>query len=282
VPVAHEKEGKTSFAHVYDEPDPRPYFAALEPLDYRTPAHAEPIFRRLIAARRSSGRDGTVLDLCCSYGTNAALLNHDLTLDDLYARYTDERIALLDSDDLADEDRRLFAEHRRDDATRIGGCDVASRAVRYAERAGLLDAAFVEDLESAPPSPRLAAFGADVDLVTVTGGIGYIGATTLTRILGTASSSPPWIAAFALRMVPYGPIAAALAEHGLVTETLDATFPQRRFATADERDYVLQELEESGIGVAGEEEGSYLAVVHISRPVTDADPPLDELLSGTY
>lgn len=198
--MTHEKEGKASFAHVYDEPDPRPYFRELGPLDYRTPAHAEPIFRRLIA-----------------------------------------------------RPTRSVTRTVRGCWTRSGG-----------------------------PSPALADFTADVDLVTVTGGVGYIGAATLARILRAASSPPPWIAAFALRMVPYGPIAAALADHGLVTETLSATFPQRRFATPDERDYVLRELEEAGVGLAGEEAGHYLAVAHVSRPVGEADTPVDDLLSGTY
>ncbi|MGK5632815.1 hypothetical protein ACSNOD_30815, partial [Streptomyces sp. URMC 123] len=39
-------EGRTPFDHVYDEPDPRAFFRALGPLDYRIPHHARSIFRR--------------------------------------------------------------------------------------------------------------------------------------------------------------------------------------------------------------------------------------------
>lgn len=279
MPVTHQKDGKASFTHVYDEPDPRPYFRTLGPLEYRTPGHAQPIFRRLLDAQREAGRGGAVLDLCCSYGLNAALLNHDVTLDVLYARYTRSELEELGGDELAAADRRFYAERRRDDTVPVGGCDVAGNAVRYAERAGLVDVGFVEDLESDPPSGRLSDFVAEVDLVTITGGVGYVGDRTLERILDARRGRPPWIAAFALRVVDYDPIAGSLTEHGLVTETLDRPFRQRRFAGPDERDYVLRELEESGVGIAGEDEGYYLAELHVSRPVDEAGSALDELVA---
>ncbi|KPC83446.1 hypothetical protein ADL35_17450, partial [Streptomyces sp. NRRL WC-3753] len=113
-----------------------------------------------------------------SYGVNAALLNHKLSLADLYDRYTDAReTGGLSAVLLADEDRTFFDELRRPEAVRTIGIDAAKRAVGYAERVGLLDAGFAENLEAAEPSARLRRTLAGTDLITVTGGVGYISAT---------------------------------------------------------------------------------------------------------
>ena len=54
----------------------------------------------------------------------------------------------------------------------------------------------------------------------------------------------PWVATFPTRMVDYGTIVEVLSKYGLVTEKLPGrTFPQRRFETAEEQEYVLGELE---------------------------------------
>ncbi|MFB6812383.1 hypothetical protein [Streptomyces sp. NPDC056387] len=83
--------GMTSFDDVYGLPDPRGHFGRLGPYGYQTPGHAQPVFRALAGELPPERR--AVLDLCCSYGIDAALLNHDLTLDDLYAHYTSPRPA---------------------------------------------------------------------------------------------------------------------------------------------------------------------------------------------
>ncbi|MBA3611025.1 MAG: hypothetical protein H0W54_06380, partial [Rubrobacter sp.] len=84
----HNEESKANFNHVYDLPDPRGYFETLGSLGYLAPEHGRRVFSALLKSMRGeAGEDPKVLDLCCSYGVNAALLKHDLTLDDLYARY---------------------------------------------------------------------------------------------------------------------------------------------------------------------------------------------------
>lgn len=111
----HDQSGKAQFGHVYNQADPRGYFQTLRDLEYRTPAAGERVFARLVQRRREHlGReDVVVLDLCCSYGINAALLNHDLTLDALYARYGSPELAALSSDELVVADRAFYGEHRR-------------------------------------------------------------------------------------------------------------------------------------------------------------------------
>ncbi|WP_119068481.1 hypothetical protein [Rubrobacter indicoceani] len=290
----HNEKSKANFDAVYDLPDPRGYFEALGSLDYRAPEHGGRVFGSLLDLRReedqSKGRTQgrpapKVLDLCCSYGVNAALLKCDLTLDDLYERYRSEEIAGLSGEELVRSDRAFYAAHRRRDACEVAGTDAAQNAVRYAVRAGLLDAGAAENLEEAEPTPELARASQGVSLISVTGGVGYIWEHTFERVLRsvTVAGGTPWVAAFAVRFVDYGPIAAVLARHGLVTEKVSVrTFAQRRFRDAAERDHVLEQLARAGVDPTGREEaGWYHADLYLSRPA-DGDRSLsaDRLLGG--
>ncbi|KQV04493.1 MULTISPECIES: hypothetical protein [unclassified Kitasatospora] len=271
----HSVPGKASFAEAYEQPDPRGYFRALGPYEYVTPHHAQRVFRLLTAAREPR----TVVDLCCSYGINAALLNHQLTLAELYHRYTDRALDDLSTPELSLRDRQFYAARRRPEAVPVVGVDVASGPVEYARRAGLLAAGFAENLERTAPSPALRATVADAGLVTVTGGVGYVSAQSFDRLLACVDT-PPWVAAFVLRAVPYGPIAEVLAEYGLVTERLARTFRQRRFTGIEERAGVLSAVLDAGLDPAGlESEGWFHAELYVSRPAPQVQArPLATLL----
>jgi hypothetical protein len=279
----HNEEMKASFDHVYDLPDPRGYFEALGSLDYRTPEHGRRLFASLLEALPAAG-PREVLDLCCSYGVNAALLRHDLTLDDLYEHYGAPELAHLSTDELLDADRAFYAEHGKTRPPGIVGADSAGSAVRYALRAGLLDAGFGEDLEETEPSNHFRDAVGNVGLVTVTGGVGYVWERTFDRVVGAvtrAGGRAPWVATLPARIVDYGPLSRLFSRYGLVTEKLPArTFPQRRFADAAERGHVLATLTEMGIDPSGrEEEGWYHADLYLSRPRDQArHTPIEELL----
>ncbi|WP_405647887.1 hypothetical protein [Streptomyces uncialis] len=275
--------GKANFGDIYDCPDPRPYFATLRPLGYQIPHHGQAAFRALTEALRRLRPDRTppaVVDLCCSYGINAALLNHRVTLAELYTRYATPRIAALSARQLATEDRAFFTARRTPEAVSVTGIDAAAHAAGYAREAGLLDDAFAENLEVTGPSPALRDALADTDLITVTGGIGYVRTRTFARLLDCVAA-PPWVAAFVLRTVPYEPIAELLAGSGLVTEKLTGrTFRQRRFADDAERQAAFDALAATGLPTAGkEEDGYYHADLYLSRPAADiAALPLARLL----
>jgi hypothetical protein len=67
-----------------------------------------------------------------------------------------------------------------------------------------------------------------------------------------------------------------------VTEKLEGrTFVQRRFATADEQEEVLEQLRERGVDPTGKEsEGYLLAEFYLSRPAHDvAEAPIERLLA---
>ncbi|MGB3683851.1 MAG: hypothetical protein WA990_15350 [Rubrobacteraceae bacterium] len=264
----HQKEGKASFGHIYDLEDPREYYRTLGGMDYRAPEHGQRLFSSLIEKRRNGGGPVNVVDLCCSYGVNAALLKYDVDLDDLYERYSSDNLPPT-GEGLAEADLEYYAGHEKAAAPRVVGVDVADNAVSYALEAGLLDAGAVEDLENGPPSEGLRREVSDADLFTVTGGIGYISERTFDRLLGCVEDGRgPWVAVLALRWVSYDRISEVLDRYGLVTEKLEGhTFEQRRFADEAEREYVCGELGRMGIDTEGKErEGSYHAEFYLSRP----------------
>lgn len=278
---------KAGFDHVYNAADPREYFQALRPLHYEIPQNAHDVFTALLRARgEASGAQGrsSVLDMCCSYGVNAALLRCQVTMDDLFERYCDPSLAGLSSEELASADRLFYAERLLPDAPRMTGLDTADRAIAYARDVGLLDGGWAEDLEASEPSSALAKQISDVDLVTVTGGVGYITEHTFSRVLETfPEGRKPWVASFVLRMFPYDRIAESLAAHGLVTEQLaGTTFVQRRFASSEEETAALRGVMARGLDTGGKEnDGWYHCDFYLSRPAAEVEKrPLSDLLAG--
>jgi SAM-dependent methyltransferase len=282
--VAAPRRGKARFDYAYNQPDPRAYFQALKGLEYQIPAHGQRVFAALLELlRRDTGREElVVLDLCCSYGINSALLNHDLDLDALYQRYCAAELTSLSAEELVDSDIKFYNAHRRKPSSRVIGIDTATNAVAYARRVGLVTAGFEENLEERDPGETLRGHIRTLDLITVTGGVSYIGERTFERVLATASGRAPWMAAFCLRMSNYAPIAAVAARHGLVTEKLVGyTFPQRRFVDDAERSYVMRELEKLRVDPTGKEaDGFYHAELYLSRPRAQGGrTSLEELLA---
>jgi hypothetical protein len=285
----HNEQNKANFDHVYDLPDPRGYFEALGSLDYLAPEHARRLFPTLLQEVRAGGGPAGVLDLCCSYGVNAALLGHDLTLDDLYTRYASPELADLSTEELLEADRAFYARLRYPSPPEIFGADSAANAVRYALGAGLLEAGFGENFETAEPSEAFREALGNVRLVTVTGGVGYVWERTFDRVLKAVTGArpdgrAPWVATLPARLVDYGPLSDLFSRYGLVTEKLfSRTFPQRRFADAAEREHVLRQLAGIGVDPTGkEEEGWYHADLYLSRPAEEASKvPLDGLFGAS-
>lgn len=280
-------QGKANFDHIYNKPDPREYFRVLAELDYQIPQQAQPVFAALLAAREHHARHEhgrTVLDVCCSYGVNAALLRCDLSMAELVRHYREPSLADLSPAALVAADRSFYAEHRQANAPRIAGLDVAMNAVEYGRRVGLLDDGGVENLETQPPSAQLIEALGDVGLITSTGGVGYITERTFDGLLRVIPSRRrPWVAVFVLRMFSYERIAETLERHDLVTEELpETTFPQRRFASTHEQDTTLAAVRARGLDPTGrEEQGRFHACFYLSRPASDvAAVPLTELVSG--
>jgi SAM-dependent methyltransferase len=286
----HQKAGKANFDLIYDLEDPREYFSTLGQLDYRIPQHGQRVFSELIEARRDACRDGNgvphsrVVDVCCSYGINAALLKYETTLEEMYARYGSGELADLSSEELAEVDAAFYGARRREASPEVVGLDVAQNAVAYGLRSGVLDAGFAENLEEDEPTEALGRAVAGAGLLTVTGGIGYVTERTfeqlLERMIEGSEGRMPWVAVFALRWVSYDRISEILSDYGLVTEKLAGrTFTQRRFTDDAEREYVLEELMKMGVDTTDKEDtGWYHASFYLSRPAEEAKIPPEVLL----
>lgn len=274
---------KADFGDIYDQPDPRAYFTTLAAFDYRIPQTGAEVFRRVLqSGATGAGRVPTVLDIGCSYGIVSTLLRTDLTMTDIYRHYGSPDVRAMTADQVIQADRALIEDHSTGFRVRTVGLDIAANAVSHAIAAGSLDAGFVENLERSDPSPELADTLSEVDLITTTGGVGYMTEKTFRRLIEAAGPRTE-VAAFCLRTYDYGPIARVLAEHGRVTETASRTFPQRRFVDAEEQSWAIDRVKSLGRDPAGKEtEGSYHADFFLSRPAeVVAAHPVESLLDAT-
>jgi hypothetical protein len=276
-------DGKANFDAIYNGEDPRSYFGELGSLDYEIPQQGQEVFAALLDARTGgSPQDATVFDLCCSYGVNAALMTCDLDLGDLTKRYVGDDLRGLTPEGVRESDAEFYSKHRQPEAPTVAGLDISERAVDYAQHVGLLEPGIACNLEEDDPTDQVAEVMREADLVTVTGGIGYIGVRTFAKLFDLVDSGrKPWLASFVLRRYSFSDIADALSRRGYVSERLPGrTFPQRRFANADEREFTLRHLEEAGLDVTNREaEGWYHTDMYLTRPAEEAyEHPIAELL----
>jgi SAM-dependent methyltransferase len=268
----YDDTGKVSFDHIYDQPDPRPYFSTLRRVGYCIPELASGYFRRLLALRTARyQRPATVLDIGCSYGVNAALLRCRMTMNDLYHRYCDGDAQAVPMRALLARDRETAYTRNYSPGTRFVGLDTSLPALSYATGAGFLHDAVHGDLESSELTPRQSQQLAGSDLIISTGCIGYVTGKTISRVLDANDGRRPWLAHFVLRMFPFDPVADVLASYGYETISFEHVFKQRRFASAQEQAHVLGNLAEVGVDPDGlEADGWLYARLFVSCPRGEA------------
>lgn len=267
-----DSTGKASFDDIYDRPDPRAYYTRMSELDYRIPELAKPHFQQLLADHRAATgiTNPTVLDIGCSYGVNAALLRMDRGMTELVEHYRDSPAQ--NTAELVAHDRAELAAHDRLPGVRFIGMDSSSPALDYARTAGLLHATVHADLEVADPSEAQRRILATADLVISTGCVGYVTESTLLRVARAHGGKLPWMAHFVLRMFSFEPIATRLAELGYRTELAPGAFAQRRFASDEEREQVLNSLAAKDIDTSDlESDGRLYAQLYLSRPNLSID-----------
>ncbi len=268
-------EAKANMDHIYDQPDPRAYFHELRKLSYAIPGAAKPIFQKLISRLRHLRNDTVhILDLGCSYGVNAALLKHDLSMPDLYDHWSEEDIARIETEELIASDLRYFSNLDEQADITVTGLDQAESAISFAEESGLLDGGLAINLETGPLPGAATENLALVDLVTSTGCVGYLTEKSFERLLPALTQGrSPWIGNFVLRMFPFDTIEDTLTEWGYVTEKLEGQiFAQRDFVSDEEQEQVLEQLHMRGIDPAGKEsEGQLLAEFYLSRPADEVE-----------
>lgn len=277
-------DAKANMDHIYDQSDPRPYFGALEKLGYVIPDTAKPIFQALIRHLQSRQGDPVhILDLGCSYGVNAAILKHDLSMAQLYEHWRHSKLKGAAPELVATYHREFFADLDEPEDISVTGLDRAPNAIAFAEDVGLLDDGIAVNLEIEPLPARAEEELASVDLVMSTGCVGYLTEKSFDRLLPVVTQGRlPWIANFVLRSFPFDTIEASFDDWGYVTEKLEGqSFFQRQFASADEKTQLLKQLSERGLDPAEEEaESGLVAEFYLSRPAKSAaEVPMERLLA---
>jgi SAM-dependent methyltransferase len=278
-------EAKASMDYIYDQPDPRAYFCELQKLGYAIPGAAKPIFQKLVShLQRLRNGSVHVLDIGCSYGVNAALLKYDLSMPELYEHWGQKALIEAASEEVVACDRRYFDNLEEQENISVIGLDRAEFAVAFAEEVGLLDEGYAVNLETGPLPEAAIENLARVDLVTSTGCVGYVTEKSFERLLPAVTQGQlPWMGNFVLRMFPFDTIEESLKDWGYVTEKLEGrSFVQRRFASAEEQEQVLDQLCEYGIDPTGKEAaGDLVAEFFLSRPAKEvAEAPIGQLLAA--
>mgnify|MGYP005840485137 CR=1 FL=1 len=229
----------TIFDDTYDLPDCRGWFRMMDALGYRHQHFAAQLFRHAQAelARLRGRAEPRVVDFACGYGIVAALMRFDVTLEEVLARYRDARFDDATPEQVIAWDRAWLGPRRRTDlAAHITGIDVAANAVAYAQATGILDAGFAEDLDSADPSPELAAALAGTDLIVEAGSVAHLMPRTLDRLLGAAGTRKPWVLTSPTRGNDRPAALDVFRAHGLTVASLPVPpFVHRRFESADEQ-----------------------------------------------
>ena len=276
---------KDDFDRVYDLEDPSRYFTALRPSDYRMPAvlaGALKAIHRQGSAARGAGGTLRVLDFACGYGAIGALLRHDISMAEIYARYGERRWRPVDARRYWEADIAYFAARREASATfEIGGTDIAGVALEYAVALGFLDRTFHENLVDQAPSEALTRFLHGVDLVVESGSLGDLLPSASERILDACVDARlPWFLYCPRPDVDWAPLDALWAARGYRTESL-GTEPvrYRKALAAEERADMFRVTRALGIRDEDVMRDGYLLVdMTLARPETDAgNPPIARL-----
>jgi hypothetical protein len=265
IPTARE-----DFQRIYDLPDPRPYFGALRPLDYRMPRVICSFLRQFGAAIAAArGEDHLLLvDFACGYGVNGLLLRHEIALSEIHDHYLRPLC-----DDFLAADAAFFAARRRPGTkTRIIGIDIAAEALAYAKAVGAVDEAFAVNLVEEDPDPSLARLLTGADLIIESGAIGALLAPAMARILDVARGERrPW-----LLLAPRGDLDDAalrgvLTARGYAVELCNQRpFRYRRFMGQQERQIILEAVKTLGRDPALWLDDDYFLInLWLARPEAD-------------
>ena len=267
----------TIFDDIYNLPDCRSYYRAMDHAGFRTAHHAAAGFRAALAElKRVRGLAGAgVVDFASGYGIGGALTRFDMSLDDVLARYRDPWFDEAATKDVIRADADWYGGMRRlDSADRHFGIDIADQALDYARKVGIFDAVFAENLQAEAPSADLASVLAQTDLMIECGSVAHMLPQALDHLLEAARGRTPWVITAPIRGNDTAEAMDVLRDHGLMVETLDLPpFPHRRFADPDEQARAIANAEARGHATEGyETTGFFHAQLFLARPEAERTP----------
>ncbi len=272
-----EQKIVTIFDDIYDLPDCRSYFRAMDHAGFRTAHHAVAAFRAVLAElKRLRGiKDTGIVDFASGYGIGAALMRHDIVLDDVLTRYRDPWFDTATVDDVIQADRAWYARQRRPGTSdRYIGIDIAANALDYARSVGVFDAVFAENLQAEDPGADLAGALAGCDLVVECGSVAHMLPDALDRMLAAARARAPWVITAPIRGNDTVQAMEVMRAHGLVVERLDVPpFRHRRFADETEQGRAIANAHARGHATDGlESTGYFYAQLFLGRPAAETTP----------
>ncbi|MEO3415371.1 hypothetical protein AAFO92_12005 [Roseovarius sp. CAU 1744] len=274
-----EREQKivTIFDDIYNLPDCRAYYRAMDHAGFRTAHYAAAAFRAVLAElKRVRGLSSAgIVDFACGYGIGGALTRHDLSLDDVLLRYRDSWFDAASPEAVIAADRDWFRPQRRagqDD--RYYGIDIADQALTYARGVGIFDEVFAENLQADDPGHALQQVLAMTDLVIECGSVAHMLPAALDRVLRGAGGRTPWVITAPIRGNDSAEAIEIMADHGLTVEALEVPpFRHRRFADADEQARAIANARARGHDTDGYESTGYFhAQLFLARPASEVTP----------
>lgn len=256
-----DASGKANFDSIYTADTPLPYLNVMRQLDYRIPTEAQAYIEHLVSrysAAHPNQQEVHVLDIGTSYGINGALLKWNLSLVDFCDHYlTDGYSDLpLAQRDLHNQQLCLGRSPRSN--IKVIGLDISKPALDFGLETGLLDHSVCVDLEKHSADDTQAEQIKQSDCLISTGCLGYVSEVSLRKIIELCAPNKPWMAHCLLRMFPLEPYRKLFESYGYRVWLSDEILPQRRFASAEEKEQVLDSLHQQGIDTTGYESGDYL------------------------
>ena len=265
------------FTRVYDLDDPSPYFGTLGPTGYRMPvalAAALEAIHAPLGAVRGAGHTPRLLDFACGYGVIGALLRHDVSMAEIYARYGERQWQPDDGRRYWEADAAFFAARRAERAAfEIAGIDIAGNALDYASALGFVDRAFHENLVDDAPGDGLKRFLHGVDVVVESGALGVMLPVAFERVFDCGGDGrPPWFLYSPRPDVNWTALNRLWSERGYRTESFcSRPVRYRKPLDAQERADMLRRSR--GFGKPDEaimRDGYFLVDLTLARP--EAEP----------
>lgn len=259
----------TIYDDIYDLPDCRSYYRAMDHAGFRTAHFAVGAFRDALSALKAERElaAARVVDFASGYGIAAQLMRHNVTLDDVLTRYSGDALDDVSTEDVITADRAWLSAANRGESDRYIGIDIAGQALGYGEAVGIFDAAYAENLQDARPSGPLAAELAEADLIVECGSVAHMLPGALDHLL-SACTREPWVITSPIRGNDTQEALDVLAQHGYVVDRdVTAPFPHRAFSSAEEQARAIANASARGYETDGfEGEGRFHAQIFLAKP----------------
>ncbi|SLN24954.1 hypothetical protein ROA7450_01023 [Roseovarius albus] len=270
----------TIYDDIYNLADSRAYFQAMHHAGFRTAHHAVAGFKAVLAELRHLRglHRANIVDFASGYGIAAELLRHNLTLDDVLARYQEGWCDTATVAETIANDRDWLTGNRApDNINRFIGIDVADKALAYGRDVGVFDAIYAENLEDNLPSEALAQDLSTCDLIVECGSIAHMLPRALDRVLSAAKARRPWIATAPIRGNDTAEAIEVMRDHGYVVESIAVPpFRHRRFADPEEQERAIANAKGRGHDTDGvETTGFFHAQIFLARPPEELTPVAD-------